>query len=158
VNKVKKFFKRSKKIMAKYVEDFNEWALSMYDEYKRVFQTNSARWMVSHYSDKNSTTTTLIDLKKGKCGSAKASKKEYRVSVGIGVAWARLRGYEVPKERKKTMLKNLADYDKFHVVTLENMDLIKIGDIPKTKDVAVYDIKKDILIRINKDIMVYKIN
>ena len=144
--------------MAKYVEDFNEWALGMYDEFKRVSQTNYARWMVSHYSDKNSTTTTLVDLKKGKCGSAKVSEKEHKIKIGIGVAWARLRGHEVPKERKKTMLKNLADYDKFNVITLENMDLIKIGNIPETKDVAVYDIKKGILLKLSECTMVYKIN
>lgn len=144
--------------MAKYVEDFNEWALNMYDEYKRISQTNYSRWTVNYYSDKNGVTTTLIDLKKGKCGSAKVSKKEHKARVGIGVAWARLRGYEVPKERKKTMLKNLTDYDKFNVITLENVDLIKIGSIPETKDVAVYDIKKEILFRLSKCTMVYKIN
>ena len=144
--------------MAKYVDDFNEWALSMYDEYMRVSRPNLARWKVYRYVDRYSVKTTLIDLKKGKCGTARATGTEYKEKVGIGVAWARLRGYEVPKERKKTMLKNLADYDKFNVITLENMDLIKIGNIPETKDAAVYDIKKGILLKLSECTMVYKIN
>jgi hypothetical protein len=144
--------------MAKYVEDFNEWALGMYTEYKRISATNLDRWRVHLYADKGNIRTILIDLKKGKCGSTRVSGDEYKKEIGIGVAWARLRGYEVPKERKKTMLKNLADYDKFNVITLENMDLIKIGSIPETKDIAVYDIKKEILLRLNGYTMVYKIN
>lgn len=144
--------------MVKYVENFNEWALSMYDEYKRISHTNYSRWKVYRYVNRDSIRTILVDLKKGKCGNAKVSREEYNEKIGIGVAWARLRGHEVPEERKKTMLKNLADYDKFSVITLENVVFIKIGDIPETKDVAVYDSKKRILFRLSEGTMVYKMN
>ena len=144
--------------MAKYVENFNGWALDMYAEYKRISATNLDRWRVHLYADKSNIRTILIDLKKGKCGSARVSGDEYKKEIGIGVAWARLRGYEVPKERKKTMLKNLTDYDKFTLITQENVIFMKIGDIPETKDVAVYDIKKRILLRLSENTTVYKIN
>ena len=144
--------------MAKYVEDFNEWALSMYDEYMRVSRRNRARWKVCRYVDKYSIVTTLTDLKKGKCGSAKAMGKECKEKVGIGVAWARLRGYEVPKERKKIMLKNFTDYDKFSPIAQENVVYVKIGNLPETEETAVYDIKRDMLCRLDNDIMVYKVN
>ena len=147
--------------MAKYVEDFNEWALSMYDEYMKVSRQNRARWKVCRYVDKYSVVTTLIDLKEGKCGSAKAMGKEYREKVGIGVAWARLRGYEVPKERKKTKLEDLADYDKFSLfslVELEDIVCIKIGEIPETKEIVIYEIKENALHRLDRCIMVYKMN
>jgi hypothetical protein len=144
--------------MAKYVEDFNEWALSMYREYMRISNSNTSRWKVFGYAERDSIQIVLIDLKKGKCGKARVSKGKYIEAIGIGVAWARLRNYEIPKERKKTMLKNLTDYDKFSVITLENVVFIKIGDIPETKDVAVYDSKKRILLRLSESTMVYKIN
>ena len=144
--------------MAKYVENFNGWALDMYAEYKRISATNLDRWRVHLYADKGNIRTTLIDLKKGKCGSARVSGDEYKKEIGIGVAWARLRGYEVPKERKMTMLKNLANYDKFGIITLGNTDLIKIGDIPDTRYTAAYDTKKGIIYKLERCTMVYKIN
>ena len=144
--------------MAKYVENFNEWALGIYDEYMRVSRPNRARWKVCRYVDKYSIVTTLTDLKKGKCGSAKAMEKECKEKVGIGVAWARLKGYEVPKERKKIMLKNFTDYDKFCPIAQENTVYVKIGNLPETEETAVYDVKRDMLCRLDNDIMVYKVN
>ena len=144
--------------MAKYVENFNGWALDMYAEYKRISATNLDRWRVHLYADKGNIRIILIDLKKGKCGSARVSEDEYKKEIGIGVAWARLRGYEVPKERKKIMLKNFADYDKFSPIAQENAVYVKIGNLPETEETAVYDIKRDMLCRLDNYIMVYKIN
>ena len=144
--------------MAKYVEDFNEWALGMYTEYKRISATNLDRWRIHLYADKGNIRTILIDLKKGKCGSTRVSGDEYKKEIGIGVAWARLRGYEVPKERKKIMLKNFTDYDKFSPIAQENAVYVKIGNLPETEETAVYDIKRDMLCRLDNDIMVYKAN
>ena len=144
--------------MVKYVEDFNEWALGMYTEYKRISATNLDRWRIHLYADKGNIRTILIDLKKGKCGSTRVSGDEYKKEIGIGVAWARLRGYEVPKERKKIMLKNFTDYDKFSPIAQENVVYVKIGNLPETEETAVYDIKRDMLCRLDNYIMVYKIN
>ena len=144
--------------MAKYVEDFNEWALNMYDEYMRVSQTNCPRWKEYRYAVKDSIRTTILDLKKGKSGSSRHYKEDFSMPVGIGVAWARLRGYEVPKERKKIMLKNFTDYDKFSPIAQENTVYVKIGNLPETEETAVYDVKRDMLCRLDNDIMVYKIN
>ena len=144
--------------MAKYVEDFNEWALGMYTEYKRISATNLDRWRIHLYADKGNIRTILIDLKKGKCGSTRVSGDEYKKEIGIGVAWARLRGCEVPKERKKVMLKNFTDYDKFSPIAQENTVYVKIGNLPETEETAVYDIKRDMLCRLDNYIMVYKIN
>ena len=144
--------------MAKYVENFNEWALGMYKEYIRVSNSNTSRWKVFGYGERDSVQIILIDLKKGKCGKARVSKGKYIEAVGIGVAWARLRGYEVPKERKKIMLKNFTDYDKFSPIAQENTVYVKIGNLPETEETAVYDIKRDMLCRLDKDIMVYKVN
>ena len=144
--------------MAKYVENFNEWALSMYREYMRISNSNTSRWKVFGYGEKDSIQIVLIDLKRGKCGKAKVSKGKYIEAVGIGVAWARLRGYEVPRERKKTVLKNFTDYDKFSPIAQENVVYVKIGNLPETEETAVYDIKRDMLCRLDNDTMVYKVN
>lgn len=144
--------------MAKYVENFNEWALSMYREYMRISNSNTSRWKVFGYAERDNTQIVLIDLKKGKCGKARVSKGKYIEAVGIGVAWARLRGYEVPKERKKIMLKNFTDYDKFSPIERESVVYVKIGNLPETEETAVYDIKRDMLCRLDNYTMVYKIN
>ena len=144
--------------MAKYVENFNEWALGMYKEYMRISNSNTSRWKVFGYGEQDSRQIVLIDLKRGKCGKARVSKEIYIEAVGIGVAWARLRGHEVPKERKKIMLKNFTDYDKFSPIAQENAVYVKIGNLPETEETAVYDIKRDMLCRLDNDIMVYKVN
>ena len=115
--------------MAKYVEDFNKWALSMYDEYMRVSQTNCPRWKEYRYAVKDSIRTTILDLKKGKSGSSRCHKEDFSMRIGIGVAWARLRGYEVPKERKPITLKNLPNGEKFCPLFNIETVYIKIGKI-----------------------------
>ena len=142
--------------MAKYVENFNEWALSMYDEYKRVSQTNYSRWKVYRYDNVNSIKTILIDLKKGKCGTAKVSREEYKQDIGIGVAWARLRGYEVPKERKPITLKNFPNGEKFCPLFNIETVYIKIGENPSTEKIVVYNEENSLLDEFSTYITVYK--
>ena len=142
--------------MAKYVEDFNEWALSMYDEYMRVSKPNRTRWAVALYADRGSVKTTVIDLKKGKCGKARATGKEHKEKVGVGVAWARLRGYEVPKERKPITLKNLPNGEKFCPLFNIETVYIKIGENPSTAKIVVYNEENSLLDEFSTYITVYK--
>lgn len=97
----------------KFVEDFTGWALKMYEEYKTIRSTNPSRWCISVYRENNSATLVLVDLRKKKTGFAKAPEKEFDRMVGIGVAYARLRGYEVPKERKMQELRTLKNQQYF---------------------------------------------
>lgn len=142
--------------MAKYVENFNEWALGMYDEYMRVSKPNRARWKVCHYVDRYSIRTTLIDLKKGKCGTARATGTEYKEKVGVGVAWARLRGYEVPKERKPITLKALPNGEKFYPLFNIETVYIKIGENPSTAKIVVYNEENRLFDEFSTYITVYK--
>lgn len=97
----------------KFVEDFNEWALKMYEEYRTIRNTNPSRWCISVYSENYSMILGLIDLKKKKSGFAKVPEEKYDRMIGIGVAYARLRGYEVPKERKMQELSTLKNQQYF---------------------------------------------
>ena len=97
----------------KYVENFNDWALKMYEEYRAIRNTNPPRWCISVYEENYSITLVLVDLKKKKTGFAKVSEEEYDRTIGIGVAYARLRGYEVPKERKTQELRTLKNQQYF---------------------------------------------
>jgi len=144
--------------MAKYVENFNDWALGMYDEYMRILKNNRTRWTVGHYTDTYSIVTTLTDLKRGKCGSAKVWRKDYDEKIGIGVAWARLREYEVPKERKPITLKELSNGEKFCVPSNTRIIFTKIGEIPSTTRIVIYDEEDGGIAQFNKDMIVYKIN
>ena len=144
--------------MAKYVEDFNEWALSMYDEYKRVSHTNYSRWKVYRYVNRDNIKTILVDLKKGKCGNAKASREKYNEKIGIGVAWARLREHEIPKERKSMTLEELPNGEKFCVPANTKAIFTKIGEIPSTTRIVIYDEEDGGIAQFNKDMIIYKMN
>ena len=108
----------------KFVQDFNAWALKMYEEYKTIRNTNPSRWCVSVYSENYSMTLALIDLKKKKTGFAKVPEEEYDRMIGIGVAYARLRGYEIPKERKMQKLSDLKNQQYF---TLDDEEYMFVG-------------------------------
>ena len=142
--------------MAKYVEDVNKWALDMYTEYKRISATNLDRWRVHLYADKGSIRTILIDLKKGKCGSTRVSGDEYKKEIGIGVAWARLRGHEVPKERKPITLKNLPNGEKFCPLFNIETVYIRIGENPSTAKIVVYNEENRLFDEFSTYITVYK--
>jgi hypothetical protein len=141
--------------MAKYVENFNEWALSMYREYVRISNSNTSRWKVFGYGEKDSIQIVLIDLKKGKCGKARVSKGKYIEAVGIGVAWARLRNYEIPKERKSITLKNFPNGEKFCPLFNIETVYIKIGENPSTEKIVVYNEENGLLDEFSRYITVY---
>ena len=142
--------------MAKYVENFNEWALGMYNEYMKVSKPNISRWKVFGYAEGGSTQIVLIDLKRGKCGKARVSKGKYIEAIGIGVAWARLRGYEVPKERKPITLKNFPNGEKFCPLFNIETVYIKIGENPSTAKIVVYNEENSLFDEFSTYITVYK--
>ena len=81
--------------MAKYVENFMEWVEQMnkefYDSpsYIQVYCVTSGKYMV------------LVNHRTGKVTKAKCHENDlFDESVGLAIAWARYKGYEIPKERK----------------------------------------------------------
>ena len=122
----------------------------------RVSQTNCPRWKEYRYAVKDSIRTTILDLKKGKSGSSRHYKEDFSMRVGIGVAWARLRGYEVPKERKPITLKNLPNGEKFCPLFNIETVYIKIGENPSTAKIVVYNEENSVLDEFSTFITVYK--
>lgn len=81
--------------MAKYVENFMEWVEQMnkefYDSpsYIQVYCVTSGKY------------TVLVNHRTGKVTKAKCHENDlFDESVGLAIAWARYKGYEIPKERK----------------------------------------------------------
>lgn len=138
----------------KYVDNLFDWAVGVYDEY-------------SHDSDKISggfddTTgiTIVYDLRTGKSAFAKCRKdEEFNKIIGVAVAYTRLKGGEVPKERKKILVKYLTAGDKFCSVVFPDSVYCVVGVNPlkPTQIIAIHTQTKN-LFRFNYYSEVYKIN
>lgn len=58
--------------------------------------------------------TIILDMETGKTGIARCKEgDEFSSIIGVGVAWARLKGEEIPMEYKTVRLKTLKTGDKF---------------------------------------------
>lgn len=103
----------------KFVDDFKTWALNECSEFESKRKaTNikdgmggiSGRYHWHYYENK----TIVLDMKTGKIGIARCKDGDkFSASIGVGVAWARLKGEEIPTERTETAIKNLKCGDKF---------------------------------------------
>lgn len=91
------------------VENFNDWALNKCYEYKE-FAKNRRRFQILYYKN----TTLLIDKKSGRTWKAVCHKDDiFNCAVGIGVAFAKYQGEEIPVEYKKVKLSSLHYGDRF---------------------------------------------
>ena len=76
----------------KYVNDFFEWAVGVYDEF-----CNDSLKIDSH-ADFTTRITIVYDLRTGKSAFSKCRKdEEFNETIGVAVAYTRLKGGEVPK-------------------------------------------------------------
>lgn len=91
------------------VENFNDWALNKCYEYKE-FAKNRRRFQILYYKN----TTLLIDKKSGCTWKAICHKDDaFNCAVGIGVAFAKYQGEEIPVEVSKIRITDLCYGDKF---------------------------------------------
>lgn len=114
----------------KFVDDFKTWALNECSEFESKRKaTNikdgmggiSGRYHWHYYENK----TIVLDMKTGKIGIARCKDGDkFSASIGVGVAWARLKGEEIPMEYKTVRLKTLKTGDKF--IIANNKDLKEI--------------------------------
>ena len=82
----------------KYVVDFGAWAYEKYRRFKKAQELDPSLACVVSPS---SHTTVIINMKSGKTSFSKCHKCDtFHASTGLGVAWARYIGEEIPKERK----------------------------------------------------------
>ena len=82
----------------KYVVDFEAWAYEKYRRFKKAQELDPSLACVVSPS---SHTTVIINMKSGKTSFSKCHKCDtFHASTGLGVAWARYIGKEIPKEIK----------------------------------------------------------
>ena len=93
----------------KIVSNFKEWAYEkarMYDNFKKHFDN-----IRCYFYERN---TILVDLKNGKTWIAVCHERDdFDRNIGIGVAFARFLGDEIPVEHKKVKISSLHYGDRF---------------------------------------------
>ena len=138
----------------KYVENFFDWAVEVYGEF-----CNDNLKIESRF-DMTTGITVVFDLRTGKSAFSKCRKdEEFSEEIGVAVAYTRLKGREVPKERKKILVKYLTAGDKFCSVVFPDSVYCVVGVNPlkPTQIIAIHTQTKN-LFRFNCYSEVYKIN
>ena len=138
----------------KYVDNLFNWAVGVYDEF-----CNDNLKIESRF-DMTTGITVVFDLRTGKSAFSKCRKdEEFSEEIGVAVAYTRLKGHEVPKERKKILVKYLTAGDKFCSVVFPDSIYCVVGVNPlkPTQTIAIHTQTKN-LFRFNCYSEVYKIN
>ena len=138
----------------KYVDNLFDWAVGVYDEF-----CNDNLKIESRF-DMTTGITVVFDLRTGKSAFSKCRKDEkFSEEIGVAVAYTRLKGREVPKERKKILVKYLTAGDKFCSVVFPDSVYCVVGVNPlkPTQTIAIHTQTKN-LFRFNCYSEVYKIN
>ena len=138
----------------KYVDNLFDWAVGVYDEF-----CNDNLKIESRF-DMTTGITVVFDLRTGKSAFSKCRKdEEFSEEIGVAVAYTRLKGREVPKERKKILVKYLTAGDKFCSVVFPDSVYCVVGVNPlkPTQTIAIHTQTKN-LFRFNCYSEVYKIN
>lgn len=138
----------------KYVDNFSEWAEEVYGEF-----CNDNLKIESRF-DMTTGITVVFDLRTGKSAFSKCRKdEEFSEEIGVAVAYTRLKGREVPRERKKILVKYLTAGDKFCSVVFPDSVYCVVGVNPlkPTQTIAIHTQTKN-LFRFNCYSEVYKIN
>ena len=138
----------------KYVDNLFDWAVGVYDE----FCNDNLK--IESRIDTTTGITVVFDLRTGKSAFSKCRKdEEFSEEIGVAVAYTRLKGREVPKERKKILVKYLTAGDKFCSVVFPDSVYCVVGVNPlkPTQTIAIHTQTKN-LFRFNCYSEVYKIN
>ena len=118
----------------KYVEDFFEWAVDVYDE----FCADSER--VGEVHNYETGITIVYDLRTGKTAFSKCRKdEEFSDEIGVAIAYTRLKGREVPQVRQRVFVKYLTAGDKFSLSGMPNViyNAVGVNPIKPTEMIAV---------------------
>ena len=138
----------------KYVNNLFYWASEVYNE----FCNDSEK--IERRVDTTTGITIVYDLRTGESAFSKCKKsEEFSEEIGVAVAYTRLKGREVPKERKKILVKYLNVGDKFCPVVFPDCVCCIIGVNPlKPNQAIAINIKTGKLCRYDLCNEVYKIN
>ena len=138
----------------KYVDNLFDWAVGVYDEF-----CNDNLKIESRF-DMTTGITVVFDLRTGKSAFSKCRKdEEFSEEIGIAVAYTRLKGREVPKERKKILLKNLVAGEEFSLFSSPKNTFCVVGENPlKSAEIIAIHTQTENLCRFDYYSEVYKIN
>ena len=138
----------------KYVDNLFNWAVGVYDEF-----CNDNLKIESRF-DMTTGITVVFDLRTGKSAFSKCRKdEEFSEEIGVAVAYTRLKGCEVPKERKKIFLKNLVVGEEFSLFSSPKNTFYVVGENPlKSAEVIAIHTQIGNLCRFDYYSEVYKIN
>lgn len=138
----------------KYVDNLFDWAVGVYDEY------SNDNIKIDRVIDTNTGITIVYDLRTGKTAFSKCKKgEEFSEEIGVAVAYTRLKGREVPQERKKILLKNLAVGEEFSLFSSPKNTFYVVGENPlKSAEVIAIHTQTGNLCRFDYYSEVYKIN
>lgn len=113
----------------KFVNNFYDWADTQFRDFMKTTKNKAVRKAIGNENDTRyelmtyGRKTIIIDKKTGKTGTARCKDGERFISiVGTGVAWARLKGEEVPVEYKTTRIKTLKVGDKFIIANNQDFE------------------------------------
>ena len=138
----------------KYVDNLFDWAVGVYAN----FCTDSGK--VEGGFDPTTGITVVYDLRTGKSAFSKCRKDEkFNKEIGIAIAYTRLKGREVPRERKRTFIKYLTTGDKFILRGMPPIEynIVGVNPINPTEMIAICKIGNT-LRRFDFYNEVYKIN
>ena len=138
----------------KYVDNLFDWAVGVYDE----FCNDNLK--IESCIDTTTGITIVYDLRTGKSAFSKCRKDEgFSEEIGIAVAYTRLKGREVPRERKKNLLKNLVAGEEFSLFSSPKNTFYVVGENPlKSAEVIAIHTQTGNLCRFDYYSEVYKIN
>ena len=110
-----------------YVNNFKSWALEWYNKYRC-----SSKYIGTARIGQQ--TTVVIDTRTGKIGIAKCHKNDdFSAVTGIGIAYARLKGAEIPQEAPQ--IKDLPN--NIYFTTMSGLKYQKIGVDIETGNIVV---------------------
>ena len=138
----------------KYVDNLFDWAVGVYDE----FRSDSEK--IADSFDPTTGITVVFDLRTGKSAFSKCKKgEEFSEEIGVAIAYTRLKGREVPRERKRTFIKYLTTGDKFVLRGMPPIEynIVGVNPINPTEMIAICKIGNT-LRRFDFYNEVYKIN
>ena len=138
----------------KYVDNLFDWAVGVYDE----FCNDNLK--IESCIDTTTGITIVYDLRTGKSAFSKCRKDEgFSEEIGIAVAYTRLKGREVPRERKKNLLKNLVAGEEFSLFSSPKNTFYVVGENPlKSAEIIAIHTQTGNLCRFDYYSEVYKIN
>lgn len=94
----------------KYVADFKEWAIEKYHQFKKAQESNL--YLTDFVAPGRA--VVIINLKNEKSSLSKCHPcDKFNVCIGLGVAWARYLGEEVPKQAISTTISKLTPGEQF---------------------------------------------